>query len=178
MFFDMFSALCKKNKVSMSAVARVCGLSNSTTTKWKKGAIPESATLQKIAEYFGVSVDYLLAATPESYLLWTEYKLEEAEKAFAKEVDADKRDEIGAEIDGLRDSLEDQRMAIAMTPKQTTPSDGAEAELDELLALRQELRERPELKMLLNAGKKATPATARRFAQFLEEAISGEKDTD
>lgn len=174
MFFDMFSALCKKNKVSMSAVARECGLSNSTTTKWKKGAIPESATLQKIAEYFGVSVDYLLAATPESYLLWTEYKLEEAEKAYEAETDADKRDEIGGKIDALRDSLEDQRLAIALTPNKPDGSGANGSELDELMEIRQALRERPEMKMLFDAGMKATPQTVRQTAQFLEGLANGE----
>ena len=174
---EILFALCKQRKISVHKVEKDLGYGNGYFRSLKKKEMPAQRA-REVSNYFGVTVEYLMGATPESYLLWTEYKLEEAEKAFAKEADADKRDEIGAEIDGLRDSLEDQRMAIAMTPKQPTQSGGADAELDELLALRQELRERPELKMLLNAGKKATPATARRFAQFLEEAISGEKDTD
>lgn len=38
------------------------GLSNSITTKWKKtGATPNGETLNRIAEYFGVTIDYLLS---------------------------------------------------------------------------------------------------------------------
>lgn len=36
------------------------GLSRTSVVKWKAGSIPTGATLNKIAEYFGVSVDYLL----------------------------------------------------------------------------------------------------------------------
>lgn len=111
MFFHIFGALCEQKGESKNAAAKACGLSNSTVTKWKKTqAVPESATLMKLAEHFHVTVDYLLGTTPESYLLGTEYWLEEVERAYAKETDPDKRDELGGLIDALRDSLEDQRM--------------------------------------------------------------------
>ena len=36
------------------------GLSRTSVVKWKAGSVPTGATLNKIAAYFGVSVDYLL----------------------------------------------------------------------------------------------------------------------
>lgn len=61
MFFDTFFDLCKKKGVSCKRAAEEIGLSNSITTKWKKtGATPSGDTLRKIADYFGVSVGYLL----------------------------------------------------------------------------------------------------------------------
>lgn len=63
MFYDKFVELCKARGMSPAAVARDIGLSNSSTTTWKHGAIPKGKTLQKVAEYFGVSVDYLLVDT-------------------------------------------------------------------------------------------------------------------
>ncbi len=115
-FLHIFGALCEKNGESKSAAAKACGLSNSTVTKWKKTqAVPESSTLMKIAEHFGVTVDYLLGATPESYLLGTEYQLKEAEKAYDKETDPDKRDELGSLVDLLRDSVADQRLLLTAT---------------------------------------------------------------
>lgn len=61
MFFDIFYDLCKKKGISCKKAAEDMGLSNSITTKWKKtGATPGGDTLQRIAEYFGVSIDYLL----------------------------------------------------------------------------------------------------------------------
>lgn len=65
MFFDRVSELCKKRGTSPSAVAREIGLNNSSATYWKRGSIPKGDTLQKLANYFDVSVDYLLDLTPE-----------------------------------------------------------------------------------------------------------------
>lgn len=61
MFFDIFYDLCKKKGISCKKAAEDIGLSNSITTKWKKtGATPGGDTLNRIANYFDVSTDYLL----------------------------------------------------------------------------------------------------------------------
>ena len=61
MFFDIFKLLCEKKGVSPKKATEDIGLSNSITTKWKKtGATPKGDTLQRIADYFGVTTDYLL----------------------------------------------------------------------------------------------------------------------
>ena len=61
MFFDIFYDLCQRKGVSCKRAAEEIGLSNSITTKWKKtGATPGGKTLDMIAAYFNVSVDYLL----------------------------------------------------------------------------------------------------------------------
>lgn len=50
--------------MSPSAVTRELGLNNSISTAWKHGALPKGNTLQKLADYFGVTVDYLLGIKP------------------------------------------------------------------------------------------------------------------
>ena len=61
MFFDIFTDLCKEKGVSRTKAAEEIGLSNSITTKWKKtGATPGGDTLEKVAAYFGVTIDRLL----------------------------------------------------------------------------------------------------------------------
>ena len=60
MFWKIFNFLCRQKGSSPSAVAQEIGFSNATATKWKKGSTPQGATLQKIADYFGVTTDYLL----------------------------------------------------------------------------------------------------------------------
>lgn len=60
MFYDRFIELCKESGKSPSAVTKELGLNNSSSTAWKRGSTPKSETLQKLANYFGVSVDYLL----------------------------------------------------------------------------------------------------------------------
>lgn len=68
MFYDLFCELCAEKKISPTRASIEIGLSKSTATKWKNtGATPQGDTLNKIAEYFGVSVDYLLGKTKNPY---------------------------------------------------------------------------------------------------------------
>lgn len=61
MFYDKFQQLCSLKKTSCNRAAIEIGLSNSITTKWKNtGATPDGATLEKIANFFGVPIDALL----------------------------------------------------------------------------------------------------------------------
>lgn len=60
MFWKIFSELCKTKGTTPSAVAVKIGLSNSITTKWKNGAIPNGEILLKLSNYFDCSIDYLL----------------------------------------------------------------------------------------------------------------------
>lgn len=66
MFYDRFKQLCERKGVSCNKAALEIGLSNATPTKWKKtGATPVGDTLDKIAAYFGVSVDFLMGKENE-----------------------------------------------------------------------------------------------------------------
>lgn len=66
MFYDRFKQLCERKGVSCNKAALEIGLSNATPTKWKKtGATPVGETLDKIAAYFGVSVDLLMGKENE-----------------------------------------------------------------------------------------------------------------
>ena len=60
LFYINYVALCNKIGKSPSAVDEEMGFMRSVVTRWSKGTIPRQATLQKVADYFGVSVDYLL----------------------------------------------------------------------------------------------------------------------
>lgn len=65
-----------------------------------------------------------------------------------------------------------------LTAKSADTSDEQDATgADELAELRQILRERPEMKMLFDAGMKSTPQTVRQTAQFLE-GLASEKEAD
>lgn len=123
-FYDMFLALCDSNGVTRTRACLDCGVSRTAWRKWKDGAVPNGETLNGIARYFGVTVDYLLGGTDESFLMATEYRLAEAERAYEAETDADRRDELALAIDTLRESLEDQRMAAALNNKKAPAKDG------------------------------------------------------
>ena len=61
MFYDILKKLCKEKNVSPSRAATECGISRSTVTWWKQHKTsPNSEQISKLANYFGVSIDYLL----------------------------------------------------------------------------------------------------------------------
>lgn len=66
MFWDVFYNLCKAATESPTAVVSKLKISSGMVTEWKKGRKPRFSTAKKIADYFGVSVDYLLADESES----------------------------------------------------------------------------------------------------------------
>ena len=63
MFYSTLQALCEKKGVKITNVVADLKISTGNLSKWKAGVIPKSATITKIADYFGVSADYLLGRT-------------------------------------------------------------------------------------------------------------------
>ena len=60
MFWERFVQLCAERNTKPNPVAKELGISSGAVTNWKNGAVPQSATLKRIADYFGVSTSYLL----------------------------------------------------------------------------------------------------------------------
>lgn len=63
MFYENVNRMCKERRVSITKMATDIGLSNAASSSWKKGSVPKGDTLQKIADYFDVSIDVLLRDT-------------------------------------------------------------------------------------------------------------------
>lgn len=60
--------MCDDKEITVAELERSLGLANATIARWEKGAAPNSAALGKVADYFHVSVDYLLGRTKERTL--------------------------------------------------------------------------------------------------------------
>ena len=67
--------LASQRKVSLAEVEREAGLSSGSITKWDKSS-PKAESLQKVADYFDVSTDYLLGRTEKKKY----YELSDKEK--------------------------------------------------------------------------------------------------
>lgn len=63
MFYDRFKEICRAHGETPTGVGLKLGISKGTVAGWKKGSNPSVATAQKIADYFGVTTDYLLTGT-------------------------------------------------------------------------------------------------------------------
>lgn len=66
MFYDNFIRACNSVGKSPSAVLLELGLGKSAGTRWKNGHAPTDATLQKLADYFGVSKAALMGVQEKS----------------------------------------------------------------------------------------------------------------
>lgn len=66
MFYTNFVKLCNRKGIAPTAAAVEMGFHRSDATRWSKGAEPRRTTLEKVADYFGVSVDYLLNGEKEN----------------------------------------------------------------------------------------------------------------
>ena len=59
--YEIFEQLLQKFGVTAYKVSKEAGVSQSMLSEWKKGSYtPKQDKLQKIADYFGVTVDYLM----------------------------------------------------------------------------------------------------------------------
>ena len=65
-YIDRIEELLKSRKIQKSKMLGDLKLSINSFTNWKnRGTTPSGETLQRIADYFGVTVDYLLGKDQE-----------------------------------------------------------------------------------------------------------------
>lgn len=59
--YEIFSKLIQERGITPYKVSKDTGVSQSTLSDWKRGvSTPKQDKLQKIADYLGVSIDYLM----------------------------------------------------------------------------------------------------------------------
>lgn len=59
--YEVFEQLLQKHNVSAYRVAKEAGVTQTALSNWKSGrSTPSTLTLQKIADYFGVTIDFLM----------------------------------------------------------------------------------------------------------------------
>ena len=59
--YEVFERLLSEHGITAYKVAKATGIAASTFSDWKSGrSTPKQEKLQKIADYFGVTIDYLM----------------------------------------------------------------------------------------------------------------------
>lgn len=87
-FIDRLNDLCERKGISKRKLERDAGLGIGSTSKWSQYR-PNQASLKKVADYFGVSVDYLLGQSEylsEQDALIAKWKEQFDESALAEDV--------------------------------------------------------------------------------------------
>lgn len=60
MFYDRLKDLCRTKGVTLTNLVKDLNMSTGNLSKWKNGNVPKSDTIRALAEYLGVTADYLL----------------------------------------------------------------------------------------------------------------------
>lgn len=108
-FYDRYQQLCVEAGSSATGVAVSVGISRASVSDWKnKGAVPSASSLKKIADYFGVSTDYLLGKTdiknpPD------QQSPEEIAKVALFGGDGEVTDDMWNEVKGFVEFIKDKR---------------------------------------------------------------------
>lgn len=104
MFKENFIRLCNERGEYPSAVCKKVGITPAAFSQWTGDTVPRKTTLVKVADYFGVSTDYLLG------------KEQDFLQSFAKEKDPPKISESEEQLLALfREVPEaDQEMVLMM----------------------------------------------------------------
>ena len=93
--YEIFSELLQKYGVTPYKVSKETGVSQSTLSDWKRGiSTPKPDKLQKIADYFGVSLTYLLTGNTT-----------EPEKEKAPELNARDERDISKDLNNIMEKL-------------------------------------------------------------------------
>lgn len=73
--------LCDEKATTFAAVERICDLSNGSIRRWEENK-PSVDKLEKVAEFFNVSIDFLLSKTDNRIILTNK-----DEKDIAKDIE-------------------------------------------------------------------------------------------
>lgn len=83
MFFTRYRELCEEKKISVYRACTDIGLNRSAVAKWKSGGQPNGTTAAKLADYFGVTTDYLLGQTHDRLPTQTHRTVSDEDIKFA-----------------------------------------------------------------------------------------------
>lgn len=65
--YSIFEQLLQKYNMTAYKVSKATGVTQTSLSNWKSGRnTPSAKTLQKIADYFGVTVDYLMTGQEDT----------------------------------------------------------------------------------------------------------------
>jgi transcriptional regulator with XRE-family HTH domain len=126
---ERIKKLRKQRKITQEELGKKVNVTKVSISGYENGnRTPDTETLQKIADYFGVTTDYLLGRTDEKERSWNDLT-EKDEKDIAKRMEELKKDLMeGADSDGLnylgeplsKEAIESLLDALEYAERQTT----------------------------------------------------------
>lgn len=85
--YEIFEKLLKERGITAYRVSKETGVTTATLTSWKQGKYtPKTEKMQKIADYFGVSLSYLMTGKEEGEQTPQEPQLKPKDKKDIEEI--------------------------------------------------------------------------------------------
>lgn len=111
MFYEIFCRLCQVHDLTPSGAATKIGFNRASVTMWKNtGKAPKQELLLKIANYFGVTTDYLLGYDIQARIDSLEFQISQLNEEI-RTASAERKEEIEYSIAVLEESYEDLLLA-------------------------------------------------------------------
>ena len=125
--YEIFERLLQKYGVSAYKVAKETGVTQSTLSDWKRGrSTPKTENMKKLADYFGVSIDFLMTGEEE---------IVEPQTLTTK----DERD-IAKDMEALREKLMNAESGPASYDGEPIPEEDAELLLGQIELMMRRLK--------------------------------------
>ena len=109
--YEIFEQLLQKYGLTAYKVSKETGITQSTLSDWKRGrSTPKTENMKKIADYFGVTVDYLMTGKDEV-------------KEITPELTARDERDIKKDLDSLREKLVNREFGPASYDGEDIPDE-------------------------------------------------------
>ena len=128
MFYETFCRLCQIHSLTPSGAAAKIGFNRASVTMWKNtGKAPKQELLLKIADFFGVTTDYLLGYDPQANIDSLEFQISQLKKEI-RTASAERKEELEATLLVMEESHEDLLLAQSLSvnnekERKKSPSD-------------------------------------------------------
>lgn len=140
--YEIFEQLLQKYGVTAYKVSKETGVTQSTLSDWKRGrSTPKTENMKKIADYFGVTVEYLMTGKNEP-------------KEKAPELTARDERDIKKDLDSLREKLENKELGPAAYDGEDIPDEDVDLFLGQVELMLRRLKVKNKAKYNPNKNKK------------------------
>lgn len=142
--YEIFVELLQKYGVTPYKVSKETGVPQSTLSDWKRGiSTPKNDKLQKIANYFGVSLSYLLTGEEKDIV-----------KEKSPELTARDERDIKKDLDSLREKLSNKELGPAAYDGQEIPDEDIDLFLGQVELMLRRIKVKNKEKYNPNKNKK------------------------
>lgn len=120
MFYQQLQKACKNANTTVTATLKAIGIGTANGTYWKNGSMPSSENVIQLAEFLGVSTDFLLKGSNTNHS--TDISEDEKELLnYYKELDERDKGSILGKAEGLAEAARRQKALVAKPVKKVVP---------------------------------------------------------